>query len=53
VSKLAPWMPVLLLALVGWALLPGATGGFVFDDYVNLPALGDFGRIDNFHAVVY
>jgi tetratricopeptide (TPR) repeat protein len=46
-------MPVLLLALAGWALLPGLTGGYVFDDYVNLPALGDFGRIDNVHAFVY
>jgi len=34
---------VLLLAL--WALAPGSNGGFLFDDYVNLPALGHFNGV--------
>jgi tetratricopeptide (TPR) repeat protein len=53
VSKLAPLMAILLVALAGFALWPGASGGFIFDDYVNLPALGEFGRIDNLHALAY
>jgi len=35
-----------LLLLAGLAYLPGLHGGFVFDDFVNLDALGKFGRID-------
>ncbi|MCC8362492.1 tetratricopeptide repeat protein [Lysobacter sp. A6] len=44
------WAPlafaaVLLLALLAW--WPGVSGGFLFDDFVNLPALGGMGAIDN------
>ncbi|MFT3896966.1 MAG: tetratricopeptide repeat protein [Thermomonas sp.] len=37
----------LLLLLAGAAYLPGLRGGFVFDDFVNLDALGKFGRVDD------
>jgi tetratricopeptide (TPR) repeat protein len=36
-----------LFALASWALAPGLQGGFLFDDYVNLNALGAYGRVDN------
>ncbi|HEX7769838.1 MAG TPA: hypothetical protein VF422_07400, partial [Dokdonella sp.] len=36
-----------LAALAGWALWPGTGGDFLFDDYVNLPALGQYGPVDN------
>jgi hypothetical protein len=35
-----------LLATV-WAYAPGLHGGFLFDDFANLPALGDTGPIDH------
>ncbi len=38
---------IALLALAAWALAPGLRGGFVFDDFVNLDALGYYGRVDN------
>lgn len=36
-----------LLLLAGIAYLPGLRGGFVFDDFVNLDALGKTGRVDD------
>jgi tetratricopeptide (TPR) repeat protein len=36
---------IVLLALV--AYWPGLHGGFLFDDFINLPALGDTGPIDH------
>ncbi|MFM8331705.1 MAG: hypothetical protein ACKN9T_08455 [Candidatus Methylumidiphilus sp.] len=44
-----------LLALVGlclWAYWPGLDGPFLFDDFANLSALGDFGRIEDWHGLV-
>ncbi|WP_257384909.1 tetratricopeptide repeat protein [Tahibacter caeni] len=41
---------LLLLAalLLGWwAYMPGLGGGFLFDDYINLTALGTYGRVDD------
>src|SRR5258705_13200466 len=35
-----------LLMLAGGVYLPGLGGGFLFDDFVNLDALGSHGRID-------
>jgi hypothetical protein len=36
------------LLLVAWlAYRPGLSGGFVFDDFANLPALGETGPVDN------
>lgn len=37
---------VLLLA-AAWCYHPGLSGGFLFDDYANLPSLGASGPIDN------
>lgn len=42
---LALLLPVLLLALT--AYWPGLHGGFLFDDFANLPALGASGPVDN------
>jgi hypothetical protein len=39
-----------LLLLAGLAYLPGLHGGFVFDDFVNLDALGKTGRVDDWAA---
>jgi hypothetical protein len=33
-----------------WAYLPGLHGGFLFDDFANLPPLGSTGPIDNWPA---
>lgn len=40
-------LALVLTALAGWALWPGIGGDFLFDDYVNLSALGQFGPVDN------
>lgn len=45
-------LPILLLtgvilAIVIWAYRPGLQGGFLFDDFGNLPALGANGPVDN------
>lgn len=47
---------ILLLALLlaaWWAYAPGLSGSFVFDDFANLPALGQYGRIDNAKTFLY
>ena len=47
------WAPlafaaVLILSWFAWR--PGLAGGFLFDDFVNMPALGGMGTIDNAQA---
>jgi tetratricopeptide (TPR) repeat protein len=43
-----PWLAMaLLLALAWWAYHPGLSGGFLFDDFNNLDALGTTGPVDN------
>jgi len=42
-----------LTALAGWALWPGISGDFLFDDYVNLPALGQYGPVDNGRTLIW
>jgi protein O-mannosyl-transferase len=46
------YLPTLLLLLVAtWLIyVPGLHGGFLFDDYANLPTLGATGPIDNWAA---
>jgi hypothetical protein len=39
-----------LLAIALWAYRPGLPGGFLFDDFANLNALGATGAIDNWPA---
>lgn len=36
-----------ILLLAAWAYMPGLAGAFLFDDYANLPALGETGSIHN------
>ncbi|WP_255367255.1 tetratricopeptide repeat protein [Dyella sp. OK004] len=36
-----------MIALASWAYLPGLHGDFLFDDYINLPALGADGPISH------
>jgi tetratricopeptide (TPR) repeat protein len=40
-------MLLLVILLVTAAYWPGLSGGFLFDDFINLPAIGDTGPIDN------
>lgn len=42
----AAWIVVILL-LAWYVYRPGLTGGFLFDDFANLPALGAYGPVDN------
>ena len=46
------YLPALLLLLIATWLIyaPGLHGGFLFDDFANLPALGDTGPLDNWPA---
>ena len=44
-SPLSWLAPIGLLLLAWWAISPGMSGGFLFDDFVNLSALGDYGGI--------
>ena len=47
----APWIALALLLILAWlAYRPGLSGGFLFDDFVNLDALGNYGRIDNWRT---
>lgn len=41
-----PWLLVLMFVAVA-AYWPGLLGGFLFDDFANLPALGSSGPVDN------
>jgi hypothetical protein len=45
------WLGLALLLLLAWlCYLPGLHGGFLFDDFVNLDALGRRGPVDNWPA---
>ncbi len=50
-ASLPKTLPVLgfavIAALAAIAYAPGLSGGFLFDDFANLPALGAFGPVDN------
>lgn len=39
-------LAAVLLALAAWTYMPGLHGGFLFDDFGNLPAIGATGPID-------
>jgi hypothetical protein len=48
VKTWAPWIALIFLLLLTWAVYhPGLAGGFVFDDFANLNALGATGRVDD------
>ncbi|TDK30054.1 tetratricopeptide repeat protein [Luteimonas terrae] len=45
-------LPALLL--LAWLVyLPGLHGGFLFDDFANLPTLGAYGPVDNWTTFLY
>lgn len=44
---------VLLLVLVAAAYWPGLKGGFLFDDRINLDALGEYGGVRNLDTLLY
>jgi len=46
----APLAFLAVLALAWFAWRPGLSGGFLFDDFVNLPAMGGMGAVDNAQA---
>ena len=47
-ARAATWIGLGALLLLAWfAYRPGLAGGFVFDDFVNLDALGKTGRVDD------
>lgn len=43
---------VLLVLLCAAIYVPGLSGGFLFDDHANLPALGSFGPVDNLQGLL-
>ena len=46
-----PWLGLATIALVTWiAYRPGLSGGFLFDDFVNLDALGNSGPVNNWRT---
>lgn len=48
VKRYWPLLALALLLVVTWlAYMPGLAGSFQFDDFVNLDALGNDGRVDN------
>lgn len=48
VERFWPLIALALLLTLAWlAFSPGLSGSFLFDDYVNLDALGNDGRVDN------
>lgn len=47
-KTIAPLLALCALILLGWlAYAPGLHGGFLFDDFGNLPPLGSSGPVDN------
>ena len=49
--RIWPWLGFALLLVAAWAAYhPGLSGGFLFDDYVNLDALGNSGPVDNWRT---
>lgn len=43
------FLVLILILLLFW---PGASGGFIFDDYINIGRLEDFGCIENTHDLL-
>lgn len=41
-----------LMGLTLWLYWPGLDGPFLFDDFANLPALGEYGRIDDWQSLI-
>lgn len=48
----AAWSAILVATLVAWLVYrPGLGGPFIFDDFANLPSLGETGPVDNWPAL--
>jgi tetratricopeptide (TPR) repeat protein len=48
IERVAPAVAFLFVVVLAWfAYRPGLSGGFLFDDFANLPLLGATGPIDN------
>lgn len=48
------WLAALVLALLATlAYWPGTAGGFLFDDFANLPALGRYGGVRDAQTLLY
>lgn len=53
-ARAAAAIPLTILLLTAWwALAPGLAGSFIFDDFANLPALGEYGPVDNAKTLLY
>lgn len=48
----AAWL-IALLALAALVYWPGLTGGFLFDDFANLPALGRYGGVHDWQSFTW
>lgn len=47
-ERRSPWLVLCAISGLAWfAYAPGLSGGFLFDDFANLPALGAYGRVDD------
>lgn len=52
-SRLPALAVALLLLLVGLVYWPGLSGGFLFDDHVNLNALGRYGGVHDLQTLLF
>jgi len=51
--RLLPWPLLAAVCATAWLVYaPGLGGGFLFDDFVNLDALGNMGTVDNAQALL-
>lgn len=51
IRRLWYWLGLLTLLLLAWFVYrPGLSGGFLFDDFVNLDTLGNSGPVDNWRT---
>lgn len=47
-ARISPWLALCAILGLAWlAYAPGLSGGFLFDDFANLPALGAYGSVDD------
>ena len=52
--RMASVIAILAVLLLAWlAYYPGLKGGFLFDDFANLPTLGAFGPVDNLQTFLH
>ena len=50
--RFLPFIFFLFLSLLVWIIyLPGAQGGFLLDDFINLQQIGNYGQVDTFEKL--